>query len=199
MEGKMNKKFLGGVLGFSLIVLGAGFSSVASAQEFSADMVNRIGKQTSQSKLYVSGDKMRMDMKEGVMIIRMDKGVSWMLMSSDKMYMENPIDMSRVPRSSKTFDGEIERTSLGMDTVDGRQAEKFQVTYTEKGKPVSVYQWILNQEIPVKVEAVDGSFSMEYKNVSMGAQPADLFEVPSGYTKMSMPSLGDMMKSMGGY
>ena len=192
---KKDKKLLGAVLGFSLIVLGMGFSSVALAQEFSANMVNRIGNQTSQSKLYVSGSKMRMDMKEGVMIIRIDKGVSYMLMPSEKMYMENPIDMSRLPKASKNFNDEIERTPMGVETIDGKQAEKFKVTYTENGKTISVYQWIINQEIPVKVEAVDGSFSMEYKNVSMGAQPADLFEIPSGYTKMSMPSMGDM----GGY
>ena len=70
------------------------------AEEFSADMINTIGKVTTQSKLYVSGNKIRMDMKEGVMIIRSDKNISWMLMPSDKMYMENPIDMSRVPKAS---------------------------------------------------------------------------------------------------
>ena len=192
---KMDKKLLGVVSVVFLMVLGTGR---ASAQEFSADMVNRIGNQTSQSKLNVSQDKMRMDMKEGVMIIRMDKGVSWMLMPSEKMYMENPIDMSRVPKASKNFSNEIERTPMGVETIDGKQAEKFKVTYTEKGKPVSVYQWIVNQQIPVKVEALDGSFSMEYKNVSMASQPADLFEIPSGYTKMSMPSFGDM-GNMGGY
>ena len=194
---KRNRKVLRAVLGFSLIVLGMGFPSLAAAQEFSADMVNRIGNQTTQAKIYAAQDKIRMDMKEGAMIIRMDKGVSWMLMPSEKMYMENPIDMSRVPKASKGFKDEIERTSLGVETIDGKQAEKFKVTYTENGKPMSVYQWIVNQEIPVKVEAVDGSFSMEYKNVSLGAQPDDLFEVPSGYTKMSMPSLGDM--GLGGF
>ena len=175
-------------------------TSGAFAEDFSADMVNTVGKQIMQSKLYISGDKIRMDMKEGVMIIRNDKKISWMLMPSEKMYMENPIDMSRVPKTSKSLDAEIDRTSLGMETIDGKQAEKFKVNYKENGQNASVYQWLVNKEIPIKVEAVDGSWSMEYKNLSLGAQPADLFEVPAGYSKMTMPSLGNIgMGMMGGH
>ena len=175
-------------------------TSGAFAEDFSADMVNTVGKQIMQSKLYVSGDKIRMDMKEGVMIIRNDKKISWMLMPSEKMYMENPIDMSKVPKTSKSLDAEIDRTSLGMETIDGKQAEKFKVNYKENGQNASVYQWLVSKEIPIKVEAVDGSWSMEYKNLSLGAQPADLFEVPAGYSKMTMPSLGNIgMGMMGGH
>ena len=61
---------------------------------------------------------------------------------------------------------------------------------------MAAYQWIKDGQIPVKVEAVDGSYSMEYKNISTGAQPAELFEVPADYEKMSMPSLGDMMPAI---
>lgn len=96
----------------------------------------------------------------------------------------------RPPKTSKNFDGEIERTSLGAETVNVWQTEKFKVAYTEGKGIVSVYQWLNNAQIPVKVEAVDGSWSMEYKNISTAAQPADFFEVPAGYEKMVMPSFG---------
>ena len=195
---KKSKKVLGAVSVFFFMLLGAGFLSPALAQEFSADMISTVGKETTQYKLNVSGGKIRMDMKDGIIIVRNDKGVSWMLMPGESMYMENPIDTSKVPKTSKDLGGEIERTSLGVETVDGKPAEKFKVTYTKNGKQESVYQWLVDNEIPVKVAAVDGSWSTEYKNLSMGAQPASLFEIPSRYTKMSMPSLGDMM-GMGGY
>ncbi|OGX29825.1 MAG: hypothetical protein A2705_00895 [Omnitrophica WOR_2 bacterium RIFCSPHIGHO2_01_FULL_52_10] len=170
----------------------------AEAQEFSAQMISRTGKETVNAKIYVAQDKVRMEMPESVMIIRRDKNLSWMLMPADKMYMEHPVDMSSSPKVSKNFDGEIERVAMGTEAVDGQPAEKFQVTYPEKGKNVSVYQWLRGGEIPIKVEAVDGTWSMEYEDLKTGPQPADLFEVPAEYEKFAMPGLGEMMKSFGG-
>ena len=192
----MNKKMLGvlAVSGVSLFLTAAG----AGAQEFSADMVNREGKEITNSKIYVTSEKVRMEMAEGVMIIRRDKNLSWMLMPADKMYMEQAIDLSRAPRTSSEFDDEVSREALGTEVVDGAPAQKFKVVYKEKKKDVTVYQWLRGQ-FPVKVEAVDGSWGFEYKNLQTGAQPADLFEPPADYTKFAMPSLGDMMKGMGGF
>lgn len=82
---------------FSMMLLGAGLPSDAAAQDFSADMVSRFGKETMQAKLFVSGDKMRMDMPESTMIIRNDKKVTWIVMPSEKMYMDQPIDASKAP------------------------------------------------------------------------------------------------------
>jgi hypothetical protein len=57
------------------------------------------------------------------------------------------------------------------------------------------------------MEAVDGSWSVEYKNVSLGPQPDSLFEVPEGFQKATMPSFGsgsgmpsldDVMSQVGG-
>jgi hypothetical protein len=49
-------------------------------------------------------------------------------------------------------------------------------------------------KFPVKMAAVDGSWTMEYKNINMGTQPDSLFELPSGYKKMTMPSMPGMPK-----
>ena len=192
----MNKRMLGlgAVVGVGVLLAAVG----AGAQEFSADMVSREGKQTVNARIYVTPQKVRMEMSESVMIIRRDKNISWMLMPADKMYMEHPVDMSSSPKVSKNFDGEIERVAMGTEAVDGQPAEKVKVTYTEKGKNVSVYQWLRGGQIPIKVEAVDGSWSMEYKNLKVGPQPVDLFEPPADYEKFAMPGLGEMMKGFGG-
>ena len=168
--------------------------SQAKAEDFSADMVSRTGNETFNAKIYVSGQKSRTESADSIIITRMDKNVSYMVMPSEKMYMEHPIDPRMAPKATKEFAGETERQSLGREDVDGQSAEKFKVTYTENGKTESVYQWITDAQVPVKVEAVDGSWSMEYKNLTVGAQPADLFEPPADYQKMSMPSMGDMLK-----
>ena len=190
----MNKKSVSVLFVLFFLMIFGG--SRAAAQEFSADMVSRAGKETTTAKIYVSQNKVRMDMANNSMIIRNDKKISWMIMPSEKMYMEHPIDMSKSPKVSNKFDGEVERVPMGTETVNGQPAEKFKVTYTEGGKSVSVYQWLKDGKIPVKVAAIDGSWSTEYKNISTALQPDSLFEPPAGYTKMEMPNVGDMMKNM---
>ena len=194
----MKKKVFMMVSVLSIVVMlwAMACASTASAQEFSADIVNHVGKEIMSGKIFVSKDKIRMEMPESIMIIRNDEKISWMVMPAEKMYMEQPINMARTPKVSKEFPGEIQRESLGTEPIDGKPAEKFKVTYTEGKKTESVYQWLRDGMIPVKVEALDGSWGTEYKNISTASQPDSLFEPPADYTKMtmpSMPSLGDLM------
>ncbi len=179
-----------------VVVFGA--AVCAGAQEFSADMVSREGKETVTARIVAAGDKIRVEMPESTMIIRRDKNLMWVLMPAGKTYMEQPINMAQAPKATREFDGEIERVAMGIETVDGQPAEKFKVTYLENGKKVSVYQWLRAGEFPVKVEAIDGSWSTEFKNLKTGIQAAGLFEPPAGYEKFAMPDLGDMMKAFGG-
>ncbi len=193
----MIKQSIRMVLVLGVVMFGA--AGVARAQEFSADMVSREGRKTVSAKIYAAAQKFRMETPESIMIIRRDKNVTWMLMPADKMYMEQPVKMSASSNASKDFDNEVSREALGTEDVDGQPAQKFKVTYTEKGKNVSVYQWLRGGQIPVKVEALDGSWSTEFKNLTTGSQPADLFEPPADYQKFAMPGLGDMMKGLGGF
>ena len=107
----------------------------AQAQDFSADMVSRAGNETFTAKIYVADKKARTESPESIIITRMDKNLAYMVMPSEKMYMEHPIDPSMLPKASKSFEGETERQSLGKETVNGQSTEKFKVTYTEKANP----------------------------------------------------------------
>jgi hypothetical protein len=171
-------------------------SGPARAQEFSADMVSREGNIVTNAKIFAAQDKFRMEMPDSVIIMRIDKGLTWMVMPAEKMYMENPIDQGLVPHVSETFSGETERVAMGTEAIDGENAEKFQVTFVENGKTETVYQW-LRGPIVVKIEAIDQSWSTEYKNIVTGPQAADLFEPPADYEKMVMPSMGEMLKGLG--
>ncbi|HOW36097.1 MAG TPA: DUF4412 domain-containing protein [Candidatus Omnitrophota bacterium] len=189
---KKNKKFLSVVPAvlFFVMILAVGITCSAWAEDFSADMVSRSSAGTMSAKIFVSGEKSRMETPESIIIVRNDKKVSWIIMPSEKMYMEQPINMSQAPKASKNFDGEVERISLGAEVVNGQPAEKFKVTYIEGGRRMTVFQWLKDGKFPIKIEAEDGSWSTEYKNISAKAQSADLFEIPAGYTKMSIPSMG---------
>ncbi len=193
--------FIPMLLAISLVFCCNGAAFAALPQQFSADMKSRFGHQTNNAKIYASGEKMRTEMEGSIIIIRFDKNISWMVMPSEKMYMEQTIDRNMIPKTSTQVEGELERVSLGKETFDGKEVEKFKVSYMEKNKLLTMYQWLMASGFPVKMEAEDGSWGVEYKNIIFGSQADSLFELPAGFEKVSMPfgggsvmpSLGDLM------
>jgi hypothetical protein len=172
----------------------------ALAADFSSDVAQTSKAGTVNQKFFVSGEKLRMETASSVAIIRPDKNVMWMLMPHQKMYMEMPIDPSKVPATSEKYQGEIERTLIGKEDVDGRITDKYRIVSTNAGAKTIIFQWFSPDiGIPVKTAAEDGSWTMEYKNIKMGGQPDSLFEIPAGYNKMSMemPSMDDIPVDMG--
>ncbi len=191
----MKKRFA--IFMASLFVVGSFFvlEGKAMAEDFSADMINVADGQTTQAKLYVSGKKSRVEMGPVIAISRMDKNVAWVLMPEQNMYMEQPVDLKRVPKTDREMSGEISRASLGMENVNGNACEKFQVVYVDQSGKQSVYQWVeTSSNFPLKVQAVDGSWSVEYQNLNRASQPGTLFEIPAGYQKFEMPSMAELMK-----
>ncbi len=173
------------------------FAVKAFAGDFSADMVSSSYQGLVTMKMYVSGDKSRMEMPEIITISRMDKNVVWMLMPGEKMYIEQAMDPRTVANTQENVAGEIERTAEGNEMVNGRNATKYRVTFETQGRRESVFQWMDEAaHIPVKTAAIDGSWSTEFKNIQTGPQKQDLFEVPAGYSKMSldMPNVKDIMQ-----
>ena len=183
------------LLAFSIFCY-ADFCTGAEPQEFSADMVSHSGGQTIKSKIYFGANKMRTDMPENTVITRLDKNLSWIIMPSQKMYMEQQINRKMLPKTSHKMEGEIERVKMGVENIDGKPAEKYKVTYKDDNATHSAYQWIRDSKYLVKMESADGSWSVEYKNLTPGHQADSLFEPPAGFKKLSMPSMP--MGPMGG-
>ena len=176
------------VAGILSCVIGASCVQ-ALAKDFSADVVGQSEEGAFQGKMYVQGKNVRMEMEQAITITRMDQKVVWMIMPSERMYMEHPIKPRDVTASGAA-EGEVERKPLGQEAVDGKPADKFEVTYDYEGDHSLVYEWVdASLGMPVKIAAVDGSWSMEYHNIHIGPQEASLFEIPDGYQKFAMPSL----------
>jgi hypothetical protein len=173
-----------------ILILFLMVSVPALALDFSADVENRIkGERPMTGEIFITGEKIRMDMAGSATITRIDKKVVWVLMPEQKMYMEQPIRPENMAQTGKP-QGELERKFIANESVEGRAAKKYLVTYKTDNKKDSVYQWIDNMlQIPTKVESVDGKWSMVYKNIKIGPQKPDLFEVPKGYKKFSMPAM----------
>lgn len=185
------------VLTCGLVALGLGLVTGVFAMEFSADMVSSAHGQTSTSKVFVKDQRFRTETKGQTTysIMRGDKQVVWMVMPDQKSYMEMKPNPNQQSRTEEKVRGEVSRKLIGPETVDGHPTQKYEVTYTRGDKTEKMYQWMATDiKFPVKTAAVDGSWTMEYKNINMGSQPDSLFELPSGYKKMTMPSMPGMPK-----
>ncbi len=179
----------GVVLAFALVAAGH-----VCAVEMTADMIMKQGNTTQNGEMALKGEKMRFQMKgqKEYTIMRMDKKVTWMVMPSEKAYMEMAYDPTKSPRVEEKQKGEVERKLIGSETIDGHPTKKYEVTVKDEKGTTKLYQWIATDlNFPIKTAAVDGSWSHEYRNIKKSA-PDSLFEVPSGYQKMAMPSMPGM-------
>lgn len=185
----------------SVFILAAAFGLIAlpaRAADFSADMLSNASGQSTTAHIAVKGQKMRMETPQMTMINRMDLGVSWILMPSEGMYMEHPIDRKAARSVSTEAVGNVTREALGPETVDGQPTQKFKVTYTDQTGTESMYQWLGANGLPLKTAALDGSWVTEFRNIQSVTLDDAQFEVPQGLAKFEMPNMQQMMKGMSG-
>jgi hypothetical protein len=159
--------------------------SVAYAADFTADMVTKEGKRVANGKVWVNGDKWRVEKTNTPLfwIGRGDKGVFWEVNGVERTYAEGKLTPAGWPKVTERLAGETSRTAVGEETIDGRSAKKYEVTAKEGNKTETYYQWIATDlKIPVKLAKTNGSWSMELKNVKKGT-PGNAFDLPAGVDK----------------
>jgi hypothetical protein len=166
------------------------FIGITWADDFSADFIatSIAPSQTSgKGKIYMKGRLMRMEYPQAVTIARPDKGVVWILMQGQNMYMEQPY---QPPPGMERWSPEIETkaTKVGVESVSGLRCTKYEM----RGYEGRVHYWVSKKiDFPVKIQDSNGSMLLE--NIKIGKVSGDLFEIPSGYQKFSMPSGGTGM------
>ena len=168
--------------------LPAVFLTAGSAQavDFSADVFNTHAGQTTQSKVYVKGGKIRMETPgtEEYTILRTDKRVIWLVVPEEKTYLE--IHSPQPPGTGEKMKGEVSRQYLISETVNGYATKKYEVHYLDKDTLHKAHQWIAQDlNYPIKISALDGSWSTEYRNIRIGPPAESLFEIPPGFDKIS--------------
>lgn len=173
------------------------FSGMALAAEFSADLIIDNPQGKCAGKVYVKGDKIRQEIsKHGmkqVIILRLDRGVTWNLMPDQRMYME--IQGTGKGATDPEIDNKIkdmaEKKSLGKEKVGGYVCEKYQYIYHDKSSGV-LTQWHSKKlGYPIKTEYKAPAYHtlIEYKNINEKRLPNSLFEIPSGFQKMQLPMM----------
>lgn len=181
----LKKSLFGAILFLCLVT----FGSVAAAQGFSADVYTMSsGKETAQHKMYYTADKMRVETDQAITITRIDKKAIWILRPSEKMYTEQALRLDRGVPTKDPMPGEIERTYLGTETVNGYSCNKYRITVkTPDNNRDTTLTWLtVDTYIPVRVSAEDGKWAVDYRNIVLGEPDPALFEVPRGYHRMSM-------------
>lgn len=182
------KKFL-----IVLLILNI-FAISVFAQEFSADMVTKSKGITTKSKLFVTKEKTRVEMpdqksgKVTVIITRVDKKVSWILMPGN-LYMEQAYKTENTAVTKDKMSGEVERKHMGKEKINGVDTDKYKITIVQKDVKSILFAWFDKDGFPVKTADEKETWSSEYLNMKKGKQSASLFEIPNGYTKFTMPKM----------
>ena len=164
------------------------------AKEYSATMVSKSAGQTITTQIYMKPEKFRTDTKMAgtSTIVRKDLNKVWTIMPAQKIYMEmqQTADAPSTQAVEDKVKGEVSRKKVGSETINGHPSTKYEITTKADGKTVQIYQWWATDiSFPVKTAAVDGSWSMEYRDIKIGDQPDSLFEIPAGYKKMTLPGM----------
>lgn len=169
------------------------FIGSAFAEEFSADVINASKGQKFNGKIFVANDKIRMEIPGAVTITRIDKNIVWILMPQQNAYMEQPIDRKTVVAATGRVPDVVSRKFIEDEIVNGRNTKKYHVVYRTLGNETEIYQWLDNSMgVPVKTAAVDGSWSVEYRNIKTGNLDQSVFEIPAGYNKFAIPNMNNL-------
>jgi hypothetical protein len=173
------------------------------AMDFSAQVVRSQGSQEATAQVNVKEGRLRLEplapiqpgAPKAYYIYRQDKGVSWLVYPEMKIYYEAPLqpgmDLSRPPLAGEKLPGEMQRTDLGTETVEGVATRKYEITFQHEGQVQVIWYWYAEAlKLPIKTGAPDGSWGVTYRQVKMAPQADKLFELPAGFTKTEYPTQG---------
>jgi hypothetical protein len=182
----------------------------ASTAAYSADFVFETAEMAQTGRIFASAGKERREtVMEGMtmtMIRRDDLGKLYMLMPSERMYMEMPVgqDDPSGMTPDNPADYEIEMTEVGPEELQGLATVKNKVMMTDgEGNKMGGFWWITADGIPVKMDmlAIESGNKMRLKQVLSNIVPGEpdpaQFEIPADYQSMGgMMGMGTKMPGM---
>lgn len=178
---------------------GAVMAAAPAKVDYSADETMETAEIATEGPVYVTdGKERREQLIEGmrqITIMRHDKKVMWTLMPEQQMYMEAKLGAASAGQGNLS-DYEVEQTTVGEEEVNGVMTTKSKIVMTgKKGDKMGGFWWMNREGIMVKMDVIGmdaGSkarIKKELKNLKIGKQDPALFEIPAGYTQMSMMNM----------
>lgn len=150
------------------------------------------------SKIYAQGKKLRIEIEvSGRLSINISRGdqdppVYWTLMPKEKMYMETTGNPGTTNPLSFGSDGKYEKVFLAKEPVAGINTNKFRLVWKDKeGRRRTGLAWeaIELNNAPIRQEFFNEEehVLVQLANIKIKKLDPMLFEIPSGYRKISMP------------
>ncbi len=161
-----------------------GLTHNAEALDFSAERIVKNGKSVVKAHVNAKDDRWRFEFSQpqrgaNIIIVRMDRNSSWLILSKQRQYLEVPISNDHRLAVSETMEGEVSREVVGDEMLNGYPTELFEVTVAENGETQQYYQWVTKvQRFPVKTVSKQGQWSEEFRHVRFTTQSPFLFELP---------------------
>ncbi len=154
------------ILFFGLVLI----SISAHSASYSALAVEQDKGMLSQSKIFVKGNKVRMeyelDGEKYIQISNPQKKRSWVLIPDKKVYIESKTSADLLPKSRQVNIKKICKPKhiacqkQGLDVVNGRKAVKWKLIYDMGKVKLNSYLWVDTKlGIPLKQQYQNGSYS----------------------------------------
>ncbi|MCP4566196.1 MAG: hypothetical protein GY841_01310 [FCB group bacterium] len=189
----MKDNRLTGLIAGTIFILAISvFCGQAHSSGFVADLVVVANSDTLISRIFVLGQKFRIETEEDgqqiVVIVEQETGITKVINIDEKAYLKVPANDMRShdndPFSSLRYtltipDAEIKQ--LGTETVSGVECEKKTVSYDG----IDYFtQWVSEQhELPLKIIALNEPDNLvKMTNIKDSTIGDELFEVPEEYT-----------------
>jgi hypothetical protein len=175
-----SQRCLGWLVSFALVVI----ADDVTAFDFSAERIVKSGKKVVTAHVNAKDDRWRFEFAQpqggaSIIIVRMDRQSSWLILSRRRQYLEVPIVRGHRLAVSETMEGELSRELVGDQTLNGYPTELFEVTVSENGGERHYYQWVTKvQRFPVKTVSKEGNWSEEFQRLIFTKQSPFLFELP---------------------
>ena len=156
----------------------------AIALDFSAERIVKNGESVITAHVNAKNDRWRFEYTHpqrgaSIMIVRMDKQHSWLILSKRRQYLEVPIATDHLLTVTEKMEGEVSREFVGDETLNGHPTELFEVTVAEQGETRQYYRWVTKAErFPLKTVSKQGKWSEEFRRLIFTEQSPFLFELP---------------------
>ena len=181
---------LGSLAAFSFVVM----ADDVTALDFSAERIVTNGKKVVTAHVNAKDDRWRFEFAQpqggaSIIIVRMDRQSSWLILSKRRQYLEVPIARDHRLAVSETMEGELSREFVGEQVLNGYPTELFEVTVAENEGTQQYYQWVTRvQRFPVQTVSKQGKWSEEFRHVIFTEQSPFLFELPQRLDRANPPA-----------
>jgi hypothetical protein len=184
MERRRFHSLIGWVVFWVMPVVIGGSVSTSGALDFSAERIVKIGGSVITAHVNAKDDRWRFEYSQpqrgaSIMIVRMDKQHSWLILSKRRQYLEVPIATDHLLTVTEGMQGEVSRELVGEETLNGHLTELFEVTVADQDTTRQYYRWVTKTErFPLKTVSKEGKWSEEFRRLIFTEQSPFLFELP---------------------